>query len=84
MERSELQKALEAAIDEAFGRYGTSALWSKRRPPEVGPGSGQAIGATLLREGPLTARPLALRIRKLSDALDKAATADREASRQAS
>ena len=84
MERAELQKALEAAIDEAFVRYGASALWSKRRPSEVGPGSGQAIGTTLLREGPLAARYLALRIRKLSDALDDTAAADREASRRAS
>ena len=84
MDRSELQQALEAAIDEAFSRYGISALWSKRRPPVVGPGVGHAIWPTLLREGPLAARPLAVRIRKLSDALDEAAAADGHAPRRAS
>jgi hypothetical protein len=84
MDRSDLQEALEAAVDEAFARYGTSALWSKRRPPDVGPGVGHAIWPTLLREGPLAARPLAVRIRKLSDALDEAAAADGHAPRRAS
>lgn len=78
------QAELEAAIDEAFARYGTSALWSKRRPLEIGPGTGLAVSRTLLREGPLAARRLALRIKDLSDALDAAATTDRGPDRRAS
>ncbi len=65
---------LEAAIDEAFARYGTSALWSKRRSPRIGPGAGFAVSRTLLREDPLAARRLALRMRNLSDALERSQT----------
>ncbi len=68
--REELQAELEAAVSEAFDRYGVLALWSYRRPADVDADTGRWIAHNLRLEAPARARPLVLRLEELSDALD--------------
>jgi hypothetical protein len=70
--REELQAELEAAVKEAFDQYGTVALWSKRQPEAVVPGTGRSIAYSLRLEAPASARRLVERLEDLADALEPA------------
>jgi hypothetical protein len=54
----ELHAALEAAVEEAFERFGTAALWWMRRPTKIVPGTARTIAHSLRHEAPARARPL--------------------------
>lgn len=82
--REQLQVELEQAVDEAFDRYGTMALWSKRRPEVIVPDGARAIAYSLRLEGPAAARRLVERLEDLADALDPVAESDSRDYRAAS
>ena len=82
--REQLQAELEQAVDEAFDRYGTIALWSKRRPAVAEPDAARAIAYSLRLEAPAAARRLVERLEDLADALESFAEPDPRRYRAAS
>lgn len=72
-ERRNLQAQLEAAVDEAFEKYGASCLWWMRRPTRVVAGTARSMAYSLRREAPAAARPLVERLEDLSNAVESAA-----------
>ncbi len=68
--REELQAELEAAVSEAFDRYGASCLWWMRQPETVVPGTARMMAYSLRREAPAAARRIVERLEDLADAIE--------------
>jgi hypothetical protein len=62
---------LRRAIDEAFDRFGASALWSCRRPPVATPAAADAVGRLLRRQGGRDAFVLGQRLQSLAETVGR-------------